>query len=146
MLLDMQTDYNHFILDFQNAVENGHINEATDILRVSFRERIRGKQKDNADFVDFLINLPSDVLNSLILQAPLNFFYQQNAQKQTFLHLLAAKDDYISVFQNLMRNETPDEAQKVEATKKVLLGQKNGEGKTTLDIAIELSNTEFISK
>ena len=51
--------YNSFILDFQKALKNGDVNEASEVFKETFKYPIRGENEDNVGFVDCLINLHS---------------------------------------------------------------------------------------
>ena len=80
--------------EFKNALDiakdEDNFEEVERIINKKFKDQIFGVDKDAAKFVEILSKESLKIKTKIYKLAPLNFFYQQDPNKQTTFHNIAA--------------------------------------------------------
>ena len=109
--------------NFKNALERKNLDEAIQILQQKF-DKVGNYDEDSSRFVDILSNHSMETKYKIYNAAPLNFFYQQDSNKQTTLHNLASlKTEGVDVLSKLLQNRSEEVKRKIQ---NILITHYNG--------------------
>ena len=134
--------------EFRNALDiakdEDNFEEVKRIINTKFKDQIFGIDKDAVKFVDLVLRQSLEIKTKIYKLAPLNFFYQQDPNKQTTFHNIAAsKDKCDNLLKVLFQGLTDKEEEKLW---KILTKTNNGKSKNPPKINPDTQLEEFAKR
>ena len=134
--------------EFRNALDiakdEDNFEEVKRIINTKFKDQIFGIDKDAAKFVDLVLRQSLEIKTKIYKLAPLNFFYQQDPNKQTTFHNIAASEKKCdNLLKVLFQGLTDKEEEKLW---KILTKTNNGKSKNPPKINPDTQLEEFAKR
>ena len=134
--------------EFENALaiakKTNNFEEVERIINKKFKDQIFGVDKDAAKFVDLVSRESLEIKTKVYKLAPLNFFYQQDPNKQTTFHNIAASEKRCDNLLKVLFKDLTDK--KEEKLRYILTKTNNGKSRNPPKINPDTQLEEFAKR
>ena len=134
--------------EFENALaiakKTNNFEEVKRIINKKFKDQIFGFDRDAAKFVEVLSKESLKIKTKIYKLAPLNFFYQQDPNKQTTFHNIAESERKCNNLLDLLFQGLTDQEQ--EKLWKILTKTNNGKSRNPPKINPDTQLEEFAKR